>query len=1627
MSSSSDDDDASPDNTELASNRLLGNVQREASNGGDSDAESFSRTRSPDLFESGSVTPTPDVNGTSFQGYGKVKKQEEEEESVESELSGIAPMKEDAGSERAASPGEGSEQTLETPDDTPSLKESILSSPASSKAPSRVSLAHRHRPGALQPFERRFSARLSPSPLASPRNTSPAFLNPHSRQTSVNSILLQSQDGSETDTPQPPWEVVRWTKLKKITGTIFSETGRRNYGRPTVICIGASIAVGTSKGLALIFDYHQSLSATIGLGTKAVESGTVTALAISADHSTIATGHASGNIFTWELARPAKPFLHIPPVERTRLAERASDGHVSGSAVVHVGFLGTRHTALVSADEGGMAFSHLATRGFGAVARTVKTTRILGRYPIVPVPGKSAEKPRKPSSVLAFSPLPLGNVEQPTDDLGLTALLTPYLLVIVSTTPIAETQFKSPRPKDVEPHSTLSGCLAWFPAVKLRKPISGTNQTVSKTKLVYSWSNILTILDVDAVASQEKDKLAVVNFRPRSRWKGEEAIVAIQWLGRSVLGVLTISQRLIILEDTSLRITDSYDLLYKHIYHQDLFSRQLQPVVEQLDEEDTSMHGVVADAFHMSFRAYKGRLFLLGFNDVSVGTLSNWADRLVALMEEGDYIAAIRLATSYYSGDTDKITVGLPEDDELRHTLVQEKLLEMITASLKYTFAGADFSDDDGRHLQFRELAEASFTACMSMNEIEFLFEEIYEMYEQASLEEIFFEVLEPYILNEEIVSIPPNVLKDLISQYASNDRAKRLEEMICRLDTGTMDLNQTTTLCKQHRLYDALIYVWNQAIRDYITPFIDLLSLIKLIHLEETNANNESLMDSARKIFPYMAYTFTGRVYPSGAEMDEVDAHRAKAEMYGFLFSGRTIPWPPGSGMEFETIEDTDDEEPPYPYLSLILRFDTPSFMSMLNEAFEDQFLNGTSDSNGTSANGDGAPTLLPTRQTIVSILLEVLRSDEFDAQDAIYLDMFIARNLPKFAQFILLPGSTIRGVLEGLCDYPSDDVAEDCQLSVEYLLSFYHPTDLATLIPLFRQAGFFRVLKSVYGGSKQYPQLIETYFADANDREKVFDTIGDCLRPKSGLTSKERRDVEAVVIKNATTLANINTVRVAEVLRDYAPYLVEPVLDKLVEDSQAQFVLLRTLKEPALHDDRGTQQANEFGQGFDELYVQLMCKYDPTHVADYVEMLTSGDLRLDRVLPAMESSGVIDAAVVLMARDGLARKAMDRLVRHMQTLETALTGLISAAAESPDAGNTTETADDLLNAVQKYAKVGLWLCNGQTKASDHSKKEKRKKPNLKDPEADLSLDERLWLDLIDIIVVIAKEVSSAFDELPVDSSLEEARITSSLRTTVQTAFSALLTSTTRPKLPTKTTLTAVPATQPHPSFLLILRAFLTRASRSSPSLSDLRLVLQDIFAAYTFEETILDLANQFLDKDLFGIVDQGWKLRQRGWRAKGLSCEKCKRRVWGPGVGGDVWSKWEERVKEEERIKREKRVGVLESQRRASEGRIERGKGRAVGLPPAENESLAPTGHMDGAGDNETQEGVQDVEVVSTRKEPDLGPLIVFACRHVWHRTCLDQAMEIAIREGRMHVNDLETRARDELQCPIAHQHQH
>ena len=1290
------------------------------------------------------------------------------------------------------------------------------------------------------------------------------------------------------------------------------------------------------------------------------------------------------------------------------MINRTVDGHAPNVAIRHLGFLGTRHTALVSADDRGMAFSHLATRGMGAVGRSIRTTRILGRYPN---DTSTSGKPRKPSTVLAFAPLPLGNVERGTDTLGLTAMLTPYLLVIVSTTPVAQTQHKAARPKEVAAHSAMSGCLAWFPAVKLKVKDPATGSDISKVKLVYCWSNVLTVLDVEEAESDNKDKAPILFFKPRSRWKAEEAIVAVQWLSRSVLTVLTITQRLIILEDGNMRMTEAFDLLHKHIYHQDLFSKQLHNLVEQLDEEDPSMHGVVADAFYMSFKAYKGRMFLLGFNDVSIGTLSNWADRLISLMEDGDYIGAINLATSYYTGDADKLTIGLPEDTELRHSIVRDKLVEIMRASLKFAFGQRlkQAIAPDDTHL--KDLAEACFEACLSIEDIDFLFDEVYEWYEDGHSSDVFLETLEPHILERQITTVPPTVVKVLVTHFVSKGLESRLEEMICHMETVTLDIDQITTLCKQHNLYDALIYVWNQALNDYITPLIDLLSLLKPLAENDGYVMDGNVMEdpifgvNALKMFPYMSYTLTGRVYPTGDNLGDEESLNAKAELYWFLFSGKTITWPRGNSKPFLT-RPAPEQEPSFPYLRIILKFDAPSFLSALNEAFEDSFLNGAPEravNGGSNRNlsEERVFGLSVNRQYIITILLEVMNANDFASEDTIYLDMFIARNLPKFSQYLLLSGTERNKVLTGLCNYPGEDLAEDAQLSAEYLLSVYHPPDLVSLLPMFHKAAFYRVLKSIYKADKQYNKLVQTYFDDPEDREGVFECIADCLRLRSGLTKRQIKDVHEVIESHASDLVHLNAVKAAQTIDSYAASLHQKFLDSLPNDSALQYIYLRTILESP--DKEGDESKHSLAREFTERYVQLMCKFHSSYVAEYVVLVQASDLRLDEVLPYMEESGVIDAAVILMSREGQSREAMDRLIQHLRKLEATLRGLLSASSEDMESMQAGEAAEDLLEALQKYTNVGIWLCQGQAKPPPLPRITSpiRKKSPSK---TELLPGETLWLDLIDVTVQITRNLSASLSDLEGSTSvgIDHGKLVTQLRTLVQRSFTALLTSTSTPS-PSGTNL----------FFFRILRAFLTRASISSPNLSDIRAVLASIFSAYAYEESILSLANRLLDKDLYVNVQSAADLRQRGWRPRGSTCEGCGRRVWGPGASGDIFGKWEERQELEFKRRKERRTEL-------AGGHTERGKGRAhvrnvSKASIAEMDKRQGKGTtMDDSADREEEDGLRADGHVDSGAPQGLGPLVVLACRHIYHQSCLE-AMQVEDTTAGVPTDGREFR------CPI------
>jgi WD40 repeat protein len=287
------------------------------------------------------------------------------------------------------------------------------------------------------------------------------------------------------------------------------------------------------------------------LTCPAVASKGVTAVTISPDHTYIAVGHASGNIYLYDLKTPIKPARQAPALTIRQLMSGRKEGHLQGSRILHIGFVGKRHTSIVTGDEDGRAFWWSLGKVMGVESNDV--VRMLGSYPdreadTVPQPSSpkhpgsapssiKSQPSKRPSTLFAVLPLPLGENDHSTDVFSLTALLTPVKIVIVGMKPSANTWFRTMRESKGGDLGPFVGCASW-----LRPGEVLGSSAVSDPVLAYSWGSDLQFLRVRAVIRQGEDvdskgkpiDVKAPEFVEGRRYEAPSAIRALQWYNANV-------------------------------------------------------------------------------------------------------------------------------------------------------------------------------------------------------------------------------------------------------------------------------------------------------------------------------------------------------------------------------------------------------------------------------------------------------------------------------------------------------------------------------------------------------------------------------------------------------------------------------------------------------------------------------------------------------------------------------------------------------------------------------------------------------------------------------------------------------------------------------------------------------------------------------------------------------------------------------------------------------------------------------------------------------------------------------------------------------------------------------------
>ncbi|EJF57656.1 hypothetical protein DICSQDRAFT_68956 [Dichomitus squalens LYAD-421 SS1] len=1225
--------------------------------------------------------------------------------------------------------------------------------------------------------------------------------------------------------------------------------------------------------------------------------GAVTALALSFDHTYIAAGHATGHIQLYDLRSPKVPARVVPPTTLAAVASGRQEGHLVGSRIVSIGFIAGRHTALVSADDSGLAFYHSLGKVLFVDATDI--LRILGKYPDEDVPDAPAtlghrfrrRRSRKPATILSMAPLPLGTASHPTDAYNLIALLTPIKLVIVGLKPSPKTWYRRHRESEdeVSAKSRFKGCLAWFPSVSLgadlasapernnkKSQANGVHPTSTPT-LVYSWGEHLHLLRVSeskVIQTVKDPKSGKINkvevgrivFEEAGSWMASDDILALQWLNVNQIIVLT---------HAGFEIYDvrTCKLVEREPY--DAWSL-VSPVLSHTTNGAITYSDAVSEVAH-SVRVYKGKIFLLGQHGVQVGTLLTWADRILHFVEEGDFLSAIDLTRSYYVGDAPGNRNGLPDDPEKLRAVVGQKLRDLMVASARYAFSEERLTDGthvtpDGRGVDRTELFEGLVStcarACRALDDYEFFFEDLFQYYDNNGIAGIFLSQLEPFMLDGDIRHVPPWITQRLVALHAEANRPDLVERLIWHIDPECLDSNQAITLCQQYRLYDALIYVYTRALRDYVAPVVELLGLVRRVQQyrrqrAEGSPTSSGFLDekalepiilNAYKIYPFIADTLTGLTYPSEEPLPEDEAFEAKNAVYTFLFFGRSSVWPEGEGGKLVLTSDEENGvEPTYPYTRLLLRFDPEAFLHTLDLAFEDAYLND--DTRGVS------------RLVIVKILLEILASPNLSPEERTFVHIFIARNVPKYPQFIQIQPSALHNILIGLAEDPDTSTREDRQLAAEFLLSAYTPHESERILELFKQAGFYRILRSWYRQEKRWSELIATYLEDPDlPRSDVFTSIDDVLVvAKRSNKGKLSENLAETLQHSLPALLDVDISSTAALIDAHLPAVHEVALDDLGSDSdQERFIYLQHLLQPPQpHEEehvflprKPSSRPPDLPLPLRLAFVSLHCRFEPSGIIAALRYLPKDYLDQSETIRICEEHEVFDAVIWLIDRGGDPRAALSKA----DSFDRRLSARIADALATND-DNSQDLISEALHKLESIAGTSISICleRSQVAAS-----------------AELPLED-LWFQLLSSQIDCVQRVASCCslealapsEGVPSDDPRvqREHGTISALRSLVHKTFSSLM---------------SVSSTRAV-SFPRLFKRLVSSASSSTGNVSkgtlytEFRTILTGMLESFRSEGDMLVITKHLVDRDVADTIAELVGERTKGWAPARGACNSC------------------------------------------------------------------------------------------------------------------------------------------------------
>uniref|UniRef100_A0A8B9ICG7 Vacuolar protein sorting-associated protein 8 homolog n=1 Tax=Anser brachyrhynchus TaxID=132585 RepID=A0A8B9ICG7_9AVES len=921
--------------------------------------------------------------------------------------------------------------------------------------------------------------------------------------------------------------VIRLSLLKGISAQIVSAAVTSNL-----------IAVGTSHGLALIFDQNQALRLCLGSTAVGAQYGAISALSINNDCSRLLCGFAKGQITMWDLASG-------------KLLRSITDAHPPGTAILHIKFTDDPTLAICN-DSGGSVFELSFKRVMGV--RTCESRCLFS--------GSKGE-------VCCIEPLH-AKVElrdHPITQYSLLAMASLTKILVIGLKPSLKVWMTFPYGR-MDPSSVP--LLAWhFVAV----------QNSVNPMLAFCRGDVVHFLLV------KRDDTGAIHVTKQKQLHLHYDLINFTWINSRTAVLLDSVEKLHVIDRQTQEELETIEI------------PEVQLVYNSSHFKSLATGGNVSEALalvgekacYQSISSCGGQIFYLGTKSVHVMTLRSWRERVDHLLKQERLTDALALAWSFYEGKA-KAVVGLSGDTSKRKAVIADRMVEIL---LHYADRTLKKCPDQGKiqvmEQHFQDVVPVIVDYCLLLQRTDLLFNQIYDkMSENSVAKGIFLECLEPYILSDKLMGITAQVMKDLLLHFQDKNRLENMEACIVHMDITSLDIQQVVLLCWENHLYDAMIYVYNSGMNDFISP------------MEVTNdfcfVDEQVVMGN--KLLVYISCCLAGRAYPLG-DIPEDLVPLVKNQVFEFL-------------IRLHSAEGSVDEEV-YPHVRTLLHFDTREFLNVLALTFED-FKNDKQ--------------AVEYQQRIVDILLKVMvENSDFTPSQVGCLFTFLARQLAKPNNTLFVNRTLFDQVLEFLCS-PDDDSrhSERQQVLLELLQAGgIVQFEESRLIQMAEKAEFYQICEFMYERELRYDKIIGCYLRDPVRKEEVFNYIHNILS-MPGYSTEEKQSVWDKALEHIKELLLLSPCKAADLVAIHFSEQIESIITNL---QNLTCLLCLLFSREGINQD-----LIHLPPCITEQFIELLCQYSPDDVLETLKVLEY--CRLEETIQITQKHQLHEASSYLLEKKG-------------------------------------------------------------------------------------------------------------------------------------------------------------------------------------------------------------------------------------------------------------------------------------------------------------------------------------------------------------------------------------------------------